>query len=300
MTPQTWMITKNTRIEGYVWEKPALREGQLPWYPNTRPAILICPGGGYFHVSAREAEPVAMRFYAQGYQVFVLTYSVQDASAYPAPWVEASRAMRFIRFHADKWSIDPEKVAIAGFSAGGHLAAWLSSSFDDQELLSYEREAVLHNSFYEGETSAISEVPNRPDGCLLAYAVTDIKNKALETSDNLTPERIIAELGYMPGKIVMEQRPDCSPIDRVTKAHPPTFIWATAEDSIVPPDQSLRYAVELIRNGVKTEVHIFPEGGHGLSTADHVSCCDQREVPVRTKQWMGLAQDFFDDLFHVN
>lgn len=299
MKTQTWTLSNNTKIDGYLWQEAPLRSDQQPWWPTPRPAILICPGGGYSYVSPREAEPVAMHFYAQGWQVFVLTYSVGNDSEYPRPWVEASRSMRFIRAHAKEFGIDCEKVAIAGFSAGGHLAAWLSSSFDDPALLKYEREAVNESPFYTGEFDALSNVTNRPDACLLSYALTDIKNEAVAETNNVNPEMIIEALGYMPGKIILDQRPDCSPIDRVNASHPPAFLWTTAQDGIVPPDQTLRYAVELIRHGVTTEVHVFPEGEHGLSTADHVSCSDGRAVPKRTKEWMDLALDFFDDTFDV-
>ena len=97
--------------------------------PNTRirPAVLVCPGGGYRHCSDREAEPIALAFLAEGYQAFVLRYSLNENAAFPKPLNDAEEALELIRSHADEWAVDPEKIAAVGFSAGGHLAAALGT-----------------------------------------------------------------------------------------------------------------------------------------------------------------------------
>ncbi len=93
-----------------------------------RPAILVLPGGGYYFCSAREAEPIAMAFLAQGYNAFVLRYSLgKEKAKFPRPLEDAESALELIRGNAEKWGIDPEKVAVIGFSAGGHLAAALAA-----------------------------------------------------------------------------------------------------------------------------------------------------------------------------
>ncbi len=99
--------------------------GEMPNMAK-RPAILVCPGGGYHFCSDREAEPVAMEFMTQGYNAFVLRYSVKEASEWPNPLTDAENAMEIIKKRADEWNIDSDKIAVIGFSAGGHLACALS------------------------------------------------------------------------------------------------------------------------------------------------------------------------------
>ncbi len=100
-----------------------------PDMPNTkvRPAVLVCPGGGYFMCSDREAEPIALAFLAQGYHAFVLRYSLGNKAAFPRPLNDAEEALELIRANAKAWGIDPQKIAACGFSAGGHLAAALGT-----------------------------------------------------------------------------------------------------------------------------------------------------------------------------
>jgi acetyl esterase/lipase len=97
--------------------------------PNTRlrPAILLCPGGGYRHCSNREAEPVGMAFLAEGYHVFILRYSLNENAAFPKPLQDAEEALGLIRKNAEEWGVIPDKIAACGFSAGGHLAAALGT-----------------------------------------------------------------------------------------------------------------------------------------------------------------------------
>jgi len=90
-----------------------------------RPAILVLPGGGYRMCSDREAEPIAMAYLAEGYHAFVLRYSIGEHSTWPNPLDDAEQALRLIRENAADWEVDPDKVAVIGFSAGGHLAASL-------------------------------------------------------------------------------------------------------------------------------------------------------------------------------
>lgn len=112
-------------------------------YVTRRPALLILPGGGYQYCSDREADPVAFPFLKAGYQVFILRYSIREDAAWPNPLEDYEQAMELIRSRADGWGLYPDKVAVLGFSAGGHLAAC---------------------------AAAMSR--NRPNAALLGYAVT--------------------------------------------------------------------------------------------------------------------------------
>lgn len=120
---------------------------------NARPALLIFPGGAYQRCSDREAEPVALSFSAQGFQTFVLRYSVKEQAKFPQPLLDAEGAIRAVRKNADEWGIDPEKIAVCGFSAGAHLAACLGT-------MSEERPNALVLGYGALDTSLRS--PERP------------------------------------------------------------------------------------------------------------------------------------------
>lgn len=121
---------------------------------RVRPSVLVIPGGGYEMTSDREAEPIAMQFLAAGFNAFVLRYSVKP-SVFPVALLEAADAMTMIHEHAAEWHVDPDAIAVIGFSAGGHLAANLATSTSDDVLVAhgYDPDAV------------------RPNGLMLAYPV---------------------------------------------------------------------------------------------------------------------------------
>lgn len=109
-------------------------------YLDKRKAILVIPGGGYYMCSDREAEPVAFAFMGKGYAAFILRYSLKENSAFPRPLDDATEAMKIIRENAEKWRIDPDKIAAIGFSAGGHLCAALSTMSEERpnaQILGY-------------------------------------------------------------------------------------------------------------------------------------------------------------------
>ena len=121
-----------------------------------RPAVLVIPGGGYAYCSAREAEPIAQEFLAHGYNAFVFDYSVNGAAVYPTQLIEASLAMKFLRDNAEKLRIDPERIFVIGFSAGGHLAAMLGT--------------MWHRDFiYDAVDMPYGY--NKPTGMILCYPV---------------------------------------------------------------------------------------------------------------------------------
>lgn len=309
METKTWVMSekRGTAVEAYLHSPAARRVGwirpdQEQWFPKTRPAVLICPGGGYNHISEREAEPIALNFLNAGYQAFVLRYAIGEDSAYPAPWVEVSRALRLIRFHAQDFDIDPDRVAIVGFSAGGHLAAWLSTSFNDAELLAAEKTAVTGSGdapMYPEEPQALAQVSNRPDAAVLGYALTDLAADMPdhEVGTPVSEDYALATMPWLPGRILLQMHPKIMLNDLVTSDNPPTFLWTTAEDTLVAPSQTLNFAGELIKAGVICEAHVFPYGVHGLSTADSETCCDGREIRGNVTEWLPLALRFLSGIF---
>jgi len=224
-------------------------------YNEKRKAMLVIPGGGYGMVSEREAEPIARKFYAAGYNTFILTYSVTAHGAnnekitdkktgLPKPLLEASKAMALIRRDAEKYNIDPDKIAIIGFSAGGHLASSLAT--------------MWHHDFVV-ENAGINYGENKPNAAILSYPVITSDKEWHEGSFrnllNASPDFEKDKVLYSTEKQVTEKTCPC-------------FLWHTAADSCVPVENTLKMATALSAAKIPFEVHIFPEGPHGLSTAE--------------------------------
>jgi acetyl esterase/lipase len=207
-----------------------------------RPAVLICPGGGYSITSNREAEPIAIRFAAAGFHTFVLRYRVAP-SRHPKPLLDVSRAMWIIRENAELWNVDPEKIAVCGFSAGGHLAGSLG---------------VFWHEDYIGEAIGMPKGMNKPNALILSYPVISSGQFAHRGSfENLL------------GKDASKEMQESMSLElHVSQQTPKTFLWHTFEDKGVPVENSLLFAQALRREGIPFELHIYPDGFHGLALCD--------------------------------
>lgn len=138
-------------LNGYLYES----EKSIPRWQK-RPAVVVCPGGAYKFCSDREADPIAMQYVAAGFNAFVFYYSVGDDAVYPNPLCELSAALKYIREHSEEWGINPDQIAVCGFSAGGHLAASLGT---------------LWNHPFITERTGIKNGENRPNALILGYPV---------------------------------------------------------------------------------------------------------------------------------
>ena len=217
----------------------------LPGEKNPRPAVLVIPGGGYGCVcESTEGEPIARKFNELGFHAFVLQYRVMPY-VYPAPQKDALRAIKIIRAHAAEWGIKPDKIAILGFSAGGHLACSAGIVFDEVKADNGD------------ECDAVSA---RPDAAILCYPViTGVPGKGhLGSFENLLGKEVPRE-EYLKYSWERRVRPDT----------PPAFLWHTAEDGGVPVENSLEYALALRQQKIPFAVHIFPDGPHGVGLADN-------------------------------
>lgn len=230
---------------------------------QNRPIIIICPGGGYQYLSDREAEIVAVQFVAMGYHAAVLKYSTSPA-VFPTALLELGKSVILLRNNAEEWHIDPKKIVVSGFSAGGHLAACYG---------------VFWNlDWFCKELNAVPEVL-RPDAMILSYPVI--------TSGEFAHEDSFRKLL---GKEYEEKKRDLSIEHYVSSQMPRTFIWHTYEDSVVPVQNSLLLVNELVRQKVPVEFHMFEKGGHGLALANRLT---QTKLKVESEdsaaEWINLV-----------
>lgn len=231
-----------------------------------RPAIIICPGGGYEFCSVREAEPVAMRFAAYGITAFVLRYSCVN-KRFPTALLEAAQAMAYVRKNAEEFFIDPDKIMICGFSAGGHLAASL---------------AVHWNKPFVSEALGENSELYRPNGAVLCYPVITAGEKRHDGSIvNIAGAEYSPEIMKL---ISLEEH--------VSTDTPPTFLWHTANDDSVPVENTLLFASALAANKIPFACHIFEKGVHGLSLCDDTTAGFEGHLNPDCAQWFKMAADW--------
>ncbi|MBR4286696.1 MAG: alpha/beta hydrolase [Clostridia bacterium] len=235
-----------------------------------RPCLVVLPGGGYGGCSEREAEPIALHFLPEGFNVFVLTYSVAP-HRFPSQITEVAAAMELIYANAEKWNCDTNKIAVMGFSAGGHLAAHYSTMYDCKEV----REAFPNSK--------------RPDASVLCYPVI--------TSDFTTTHQgsFINLSGHE--TLTPEEAEYYSCEKQVKATTPPAFLWHTAEDGCVPVVNSILYAKALAEHKIPFELHIYPYGGHGLSTSDKHTVDDVTDIVKYNSQWLDSLKKWFSIIF---
>ncbi|MGN0614045.1 MAG: alpha/beta hydrolase [Porcipelethomonas sp.] len=225
-----------------------------------RPAVIICPGGGYEFLSDREGQAVAMRFASHGINSFVLKYSIK--SPFPAALLELACAVKHVRENSEEYDIDPGSVIVCGFSAGGHLCASLGTISG----------SYLKDFFPDSDAI-------RPDGMILSYPVI--------TSGSFRHRGSIESiLGKNPDAEMLET---VSLEKQVTAETPKTFIWHNADDKTVPVENTIDFTRALSSCGIPFECHIFPYGGHGLALADESTAKNEAHLNPVCAQWADLA-----------
>ena len=231
---------------------------------STRPAVIICPGGGYTFKSDREAEPIAMKFLAEGIHAFVLQYSVAP-SRYPCAVLELAAAVKVVRENAKEFGVYPEQIYIAGFSAGGHLCATLGTLWDEPVF-----EQVLGNGLLKNW---------RPDGMILSYPVITLGEFGHKGSrDSLLGPDASAEMIHA---LSLE--------NRVSTKTVPAYLWHTYEDKGVPVESALLFATALRRSGISLELHIFEKGVHGLALCNEVTASSAEHLEPDNAEWIDMA-----------
>jgi len=229
------------------------------------PAVLVLPGGGYRATTNREADPVALKFVAEGFSAFILRYSCAP-DRYPTQLLQAAATIAFLRTHAEEYHIDPDRIFTLGFSAGGHLTASTGILWKEpviKEVLGIENELC------------------RPTGMVPCYPVITSGEYAHRGSfDNLLgPDASQEMLDY----VSLEKRIDADTV--------PAFLWHTFNDGAVPVENSLLVANAMRKHNVPFELHIYPDGVHGLSLCNELSSKPGQDALLNPHDatWMKLC-----------
>ena len=274
-----------------------------------RPAVIVCPGGAYLSCSDREGEPIALAFANMGYHAFVLRYGVynegvpgmfmpepgtdvpvKEHCVHPNPIRDIARAMLEIRAHANEWLVDVDRIAVCGFSAGAHNCAMYATNWHKPII-----------SEYFGRPAE----EFRPAACILGYTLSDyiyMKQSAATATDpfaaGLFAVSNVALLGTPTATDA--QLLEVSPARNVTEHCPPTFLWATSEDTLVPVQHTILMTQALADKGIPFEVHIFENGPHGLSTATQSSAAALSNVRPDVATWLPMCDIWLKKRFALD
>jgi acetyl esterase/lipase len=244
----------------------------LPQQRATGAGIVVCPGGGYGTLAlGHEGRDIAAWLNGNGIAAFVLKYRLGPRYRHPAPLQDATRAMRLVRHGAEQYGVDPQRIGILGFSAGGHLASTVATHFD------------------EGDPQAADPVErhsSRPDFAVLCYPVISL---AAEFSHGGSRRNL---LGDAPDAALVES---LSNERQVTSQTPPTFLFHTNADTGVPPENSIAFYLALRKARVPAELHIFEPGRHGLGLAPQEPAVSAwPELCLRWLRTRGVLRDAVD------
>jgi acetyl esterase/lipase len=242
-------------------DRPKITVYRAPAETATGTAVVVCPGGGYVVLAAdHEGKQVAEWLNSLGVSAFVLQYRLGPRYHHPAPLQDAQRALRMVRSGAAEWGVDPARIGILGFSAGGHLASTAATHFDD------------------GNPEAddpVARESSRPAFAVLCYPVITLEGPFAHVGSRT------ALLGDSPDPALVEA---LSNERHVTSRTPPTFLFHTADDASVPVENSLLFFSALRKAGVAAELHVFAHGRHGVGLAPDDPSLSQ--WPGLCAQWM--------------
>jgi acetyl esterase/lipase len=227
---------------------------------SAAPCVIICPGGGYSILAAgHEGTDVAKFFNSIGVHALVLKYRIpsdeHQVERKIAPLQDAQRAIYLVRKHATDWGVDPSRVGIMGFSAGGHLASSLATHYDDRKI--------------EGDKT----ISFRPDFQILIYPVISFSKISHGGSRNnlLGKDTTVENINYFSNEL------------HINKKSPPAFMVHAKDDGVVSIKNPIQYHERLISNGVESSLLIYEEGGHGFGLENHTS---DKKWTDALKQWM--------------
>jgi acetyl esterase/lipase len=239
--------------------QPYLELSLLPG-DEARGMVIVCPGGGYSHRAAHEGGPVAEKFNGLGFHAAVLQYRTAPYR-YPAPQEDVLRSVKIIRSRAAEWRVKNDKIAVLGFSAGGHLACSSGIVFDEVRA---------------DNGDAADAVSARPDATILCYPVIS----GVNMPHNGSFMQLLGEARSMQELKAFSW--EC----RVKDNTPPSFLWHTAADPGVPVENSLNFAAALRAKNIPFELHVFPHGRHGLGLGVDDNVAEIRVWPELCATWL--------------
>lgn len=273
-----------------------------------RPMIIICPGGGYFMLSKREAEPIALAYLAAGFHTAVLYYGIGEHAVMPGPVKDIASAVATVRNNANEWFIDTDNIYVSGFSAGGHVAASLGVFWNNSHILPE----------YADNPELI-----KPNGLILGYPVINLKQTNTKLDIGIVKDTNIEDIdynaihpnikredifimdeetgrymlnfemtmnAYIFGGYYTDSDEDYYSLqNHVSTDTPKTFIWHTVGDDLIRPANSLDFMEALRGSKVPFEAHIFSEGGHGTALANYITSVNSWELVKAQQPWMELS-----------
>ncbi|THF79897.1 alpha/beta hydrolase [Cohnella fermenti] len=235
---------------------PYLAEG------DNRAAVVVCPGGGYGTRAHHEGEPIALWLNSLGISAFVLRYRVAPYK-YPCALLDAQRAIRTVRANAERFNLDPSRIGILGFSAGGHLTSAAATLYNEETGTPKDELDAAYSA--------------RPDLAILCYPVITLKPPYTHGG---------SRLNLLGADVSPERIEYFSSEERVTPDTPPCFLWHTADDAAVPVENSLAFAAALSRHKVPFDLHVYQHGRHGLGLAEDEE--HTREWTEACASWLKL------------
>jgi acetyl esterase/lipase len=251
-----------------------------------RPAVIVMPGGAYYSLAPSEGEPAALTFFQEGFNTFLLNYSVGDDSQFPNPLEDISKAIWEVRKNAGEWGIHPDAVAVMGFSAGAGVANMAATQWNTPGL---------------AERLGIPEGGNKPNAAIIGYGASDMSASTKEVPGKEVPGKTPPPRLAV-GKIITDLTPELNAVKYVGPHVPPYFIWHTREDAIVTSDQPLIMAAKLQELGLPYELHVFQFGPHGLSVYNELSAYDSPDRTVRRNRnagvWAPMCANWLRELWN--
>ena len=257
---------------------------------NKRPAIIVCPGGGFSVCpkDGNEGDPVAMSFACDGYQAFVLEYSVINNSKkedvlYPAQMYDLGKAVLTIREHADEWEIDTDRIVIVGFSAGAFVCAQYATTY--------------HQGYLSRKLNTTKD-QLKIAAAILVYGIYDYAAQIQYEEEHPAPDFLVKEdcSDYVFGTLhpTKQQLEENSPILNVSRFTPPLFLVTAIDDPAIPAVQTLDMARKCHEMNVPYEVHVFERGGHGFSLGRYSDDAYREDKALSCSAWVPMAKKFLN------
>ena len=260
----------------YIHDHSEQAEFQIP----KRPAVIILPGGAFSFLADWEAEPAALTFLKEGYNTFILHYSVGDACTYPEILEEVSLAVWEVRKHAEEWGTDPDAIVLMGFSAGACIAAMSATQWNTPGM---------------AERLGVPEKGIRPDAAVICYGAWDNTNTIQKDPKYYNPDA---------AKIAKECTPELDMIHYTGPHMPPLFIWHNRYDKYVPAVNPLMIAAKMLELDLPFELHLFQGGQHGMSVCNTLNSYqgeykEAREENPNVAMWVPMCVNWINQLFGI-